>query len=81
MKAAKAALFVNGVLPVSELATLVPVVPSSSVGVGDGAPPTIARGMFSCRLALFSRAEMAGAWRELRLITPARLLDESTDKL
>ena len=72
IKLAKPALFMRGPLIVSDVklvATLFAVVESRDDGDGD-AP--LLRGVSSRLIVFVSTLASAGAWREFRLITPAR---------
>jgi len=73
---AKPALFTRGLLIVDNVklvATLFAVVESRGDGDGDGVTPKVkVRGVSSRLIVLVSTLASAGAWREFRLITPAR---------
>ena len=73
IKLAKPALFISGLLIVDNVklaATLFAVLESREDGDGD-AP--LVRGVSSRLIVLVSTLASAGAWREFRLITPARI--------
>src|SRR6059036_1315700 len=75
IKLAKPALFTRGLLIVDNVklvATLLAVLESRGDGDGDGAA-SLLRGVSSRLIVLVSTLASAGAWREFRLITPARI--------
>ena len=75
IKLAKPALFTRGLLIVDNVklvATLLAEGESRGDGDGDGAAPPV-RGVSSRLIVLVSTLASAGAWREFRLITPARI--------
>jgi len=77
IKLAKPALFTRGLLIVDNvklMATLFAVVESRGDGDGDGDDAaSLLRGVSSRLIVLVSTLASAGAWREFRLITPARI--------
>jgi hypothetical protein len=75
IKFARAARFTIGAELVDNtklVATLFAEGEASGDGDGDGAPPVNILGVSSRLIVLVSIAARAGAWRELRLMTPPR---------
>ena len=74
-KVGKPALFTRGLLSVSDVkvvATLLAIPEFKEDGAGTGDESAL-RGVFSRLIVLVSTLASAGAWREFRLITPARI--------
>ena len=77
IKVAKPPLFTSGVAIVDNVRLLATLFAEGELrGDGDGDPPVV-RGVSSRLIVLVSTLASAGAWREFRLITPARIPDES----